>query len=103
MKKEGLSKSLKNLVLYDEIDAELTKQAGDQGLALHSYASVLQEGEKTAEKEYPFIETHPEDVYIFSYTSGTTGDSKGVKLSHSNVIASTLGVDFYVVPEPDDI
>jgi putative endonuclease len=29
MKKNGQSESLKNLVLYDEVDAELTKQAGD--------------------------------------------------------------------------
>ena len=27
-----------------------------------------------------------DDVYIFSYTSGTTGDSKGVKLCHKNII-----------------
>lgn len=26
-------------------------------------------------------------MYIFSYTSGTTGDSKGVKLSHNNMLS----------------
>lgn len=26
------------------------------------------------------------DVYILSYTSGTTGDSKGVKLTHKMII-----------------
>lgn len=29
-----------------------------------------------------------DDVYIFSYTSGTTGDSKGVKLTHNNVLSN---------------
>jgi len=57
MKKNGQSGSLKNLILYDEIDAELTKQAGDVGLTLHSYHEVLKEGEKTDAAEHPFRET----------------------------------------------
>jgi len=31
----------------------------------------------------------PSDIYIFSYTSGTTGDPKGVKLSHKNILSSS--------------
>lgn len=36
----------------------------------------------------PFKECGPSDCPIFSYTSGTTGDSKGVKLTHLNLITS---------------
>jgi long-chain acyl-CoA synthetase len=32
------------------------------------------------------------DVFVFSYTSGTTGNSKGVKLNHYNMIASVEAV-----------
>jgi long-chain acyl-CoA synthetase len=103
MKKNGQSGSLKNLVLYDEVDAELTKQAGDAGLTLHSYHEVLKEGEKTDAAEHPFRETKPDDVYVFSYTSGTTGDSKGVKLAHRNIIAATIGINDFLPSHPDDI
>lgn len=34
----------------------------------------------------PFQKCTENDSPIFSYTSGTTGDSKGVKLTHKNLI-----------------
>jgi len=37
MKKDGLASTLENLVIYDEIDAELYKQASDQGVTIHTY------------------------------------------------------------------
>ena len=37
----------------------------------------------------PFEEPTADDVYILSYTSGTTGDSKGVKLTHNNVLSNS--------------
>jgi long-subunit acyl-CoA synthetase (AMP-forming) len=32
-------------------------------------------------------EATPKDVYLFSYTSGTTGDPKAVKITHRMMIA----------------
>jgi len=34
----------------------------------------------------------PDDIYIFSYTSGTTGNPKGALLSHKNMVATAHGV-----------
>jgi long-chain acyl-CoA synthetase len=31
-----------------------------------------------------------EDVYMLNYTSGTTGDSKGVKISHWGILSSSF-------------
>jgi len=36
----------------------------------------------------PFQKCTADDYPIFSYTSGTTGDSKGVKITHRNYIIS---------------
>lgn len=103
MKKKGLGKSLKNLVLFDEVDAETTQQASSAELTLHTYASVMKTGAETPESDMPFRETKPEDVYIFSYTSGTTGDSKGVKLAHRNIITAAKGVNEFIPTLATDV
>ena len=37
-------------------------------------------------------EPTPEDSFVFSYTSGTTGDPKGVKLTHRGFINAATAV-----------
>jgi long-subunit acyl-CoA synthetase (AMP-forming) len=37
-------------------------------------------------------EPKPDDCYMFSYTSGTTGDPKGVKLTHKMILGSSSAV-----------
>jgi long-subunit acyl-CoA synthetase (AMP-forming) len=39
-----------------------------------------------ANKTYSVVSAKPDDVFMFSYTSGTTGDPKGVKLTHKMVL-----------------
>jgi len=40
------------------------------------------EAGSSADSAPAYIEAQPEDVYALSYTSGTTGDPKGVKMTH---------------------
>ena len=59
---------------------------------LRSYQSVQALGREFAAKNPGFFEAEiekgkPEDVAIICYTSGTTGNPKGVMLTHSNAIA----------------
>lgn len=46
---------------------------------------MLNAGEK-AENVEPFRPTNKHDVYILSYTSGTTGDAKGVKITYNMIM-----------------
>jgi len=58
------------------------------GLEVYQFAQV-KENWKKMEGEVPeFTMPELDDVYILSYTSGTTGDSKGVKLTHRNVVVN---------------
>ena len=98
-----MAASLKTLVLLDDVTPDLIKLATESGLTTLTFANVLLEGEKVPEKELPFRETKPEDTYIFSYTSGTTGDSKGVKLSHRNLLAAVIGLGEVVDLNENDV
>ena len=60
---------------------------------LRSYDSVLEEGRKFAAANPGFYEAElakgqPDDIAMIAYTSGTTGNPKGVMLSHRNMIAT---------------
>jgi len=92
MKKDEQAPSLVNLVVFDEIEKEMIEEAQANGLTLHMYSNVLLEGEKVEDSEFPSVETQPNDNYCFSYTSGTTGDSKGVKLTHRMIIHAAEGM-----------
>lgn len=50
-----------------------------------------------------FIEPSKDDVYMFSYTSGTTGDSKGVKLTHTNILSTGRCAETRFAMQPREI
>ena len=44
----------------------------------------------------------PIDTFFIQYTSGSTGNPKGVVLSHANVLANVQGIGWAVKARPDD-
>lgn len=44
----------------------------------------------------------PEDVAILMYTSGSTGNPKGVELTHTNILTSVIGYSVQMDVDPDD-
>lgn len=44
----------------------------------------------------------PSEIFFLQYTSGSTGNPKGVTLTHSNVLANVRGIGWAVQARPDD-
>jgi long-chain acyl-CoA synthetase len=67
--------------------AHLLQQfAEDLGVEIHYMGDVEALGSKNPR---PFNAPGPDDVVTINYTSGTTGDPKGVVLTHRNTVAAT--------------
>ena len=47
-------------------------------------------------------DVEPADICFIQYTSGSTGDPKGVTLTHANVLANIRGIGFAVEVRPTD-
>ena len=59
------------------------------GITLLNFHDVVEAG---ANDNTTFQKCKSDDYPIFSYTSGTTGDSKGVKLTHFGLLASANSI-----------
>lgn len=90
MKKEGLARTIKSLVCFDDFKPTEREECLAVGIRLYTYQEVIEAG--AGAQEISFKRCTPNDCPIFSYTSGTTGDSKGVKLTHRNLHSSVESV-----------
>lgn len=88
--------TLKLIVVLDPLSAGelpgeskgdiLNALAADLGIALHYIKDVEALGET---QPLSYSPPHPEDIVTINYTSGTTGNPKGVLLKHKNAVAAT--------------
>jgi long-chain acyl-CoA synthetase len=103
MKKKNMANSLTVLVVFDDPTAEQIAKAEECGIELHSYSSLLEQGAHIKASEFKFRETQPDDVYVLVFTSGTTGDSKGAKITHRNMFSDINGTKNLTFANPDDV
>jgi len=87
---------LVNLVVFEsdfrgEAHAEDRALAEKAGLKLYTLDEVMDAGRKRVDRSE--AEPLPSDCIMFSYTSGTTGDPKGVKLTHKMILSTTFAVN----------
>ncbi len=74
----GVVGNLKDVISFDGRGIE----------ARYTLPNLLRE----SRSDVPPINPHPDDVANIVYTSGTTGDPKGVELTHRNTMATLYGV-----------
>ena len=57
---------------------------------------------RQADAQAPKVSVEPAEMAFIQYTSGSTGDPKGVVLSHSNILANIQGIGWAVKVRPTD-
>jgi long-chain acyl-CoA synthetase len=100
-------KNVKTVVYFgDETDAakKAAQAAEKEGVKVYSFSDFEKLGEGKPAKPTP---PKPEDPACIMYTSGTTGNPKGVMLTHNNLISAVGSLRMYVeqgniVCGPDD-
>jgi len=75
---------LKQLICIKPVSSSTVELASKKGIKVWSLEEVEQLGATTAHKEMP---PTPDDLATICYTSGTTGNPKGVMLTHENIVA----------------
>lgn len=79
---------------------EAQAEAEHLGITLQSMADVINSGKGKAAPHRP---PAPNDVYTFSYTSGTTGDSKGAMMTHQNIMACLGSISKIITINTSDV
>ena len=69
----------------EQLGQDTRTQLDSLGVRVHEFDELCMPDSSDTKLVTSPDENH---IYIMSYTSGTTGDPKGVKLSHKNVLSS---------------
>lgn len=78
-------RGLRRLVTIKPIRTATIQRAKNRSVDVHSFDEVEKLG---AKRDHPEVPPRPEDICTICYTSGTTGNPKGVTLTHQNVVAA---------------
>ncbi|XP_071951929.1 long-chain-fatty-acid--CoA ligase 6-like isoform X2 [Antedon mediterranea] len=88
LKQASKMKSLKCIVVVEDVSDEVKEIAQGLDINLLSFADVEKTGKESPQDVVP---PTSDDLATICYTSGTTGDPKGVMVTHGNIIACSAG------------
>lgn len=100
--------SMKMLIVLDRRFESDSLGKLPRGIKLHTFDEVVALGEKSLAKDASLIEREIDqgaidDVATIIFTSGTTGEPKGVMLTHRSYLHQVTGVPKIVDIQPGDI
>ncbi|XP_024370733.1 long chain acyl-CoA synthetase 4 isoform X3 [Physcomitrium patens] len=84
---------LKTLVSFGAVTSDQRSKGQDAGVTIYAWQDFLDLGKKNKCDVTP---PKKEDLSTIMYTSGTTGEPKGVMLTHENVVNTIAGLDWYL-------
>jgi len=93
----GMGDRLKHVVYWGAGDEAAIQAVKAAGIAVTSFESLMQQGAGTPAAAVP---PKPDDYCTIMYTSGTTGDPKGVLLKHSAVVATVASLTSFMDSAP---
>ncbi|XP_078267474.1 long-chain-fatty-acid--CoA ligase 6-like isoform X2 [Rhinoraja longicauda] len=95
---------LKIVILMDPFELDLVEMGTNCGVEILALQEVENLGKINRQTPVP---PRPEDLSIVCFTSGTTGNPKGAKLTHGNVVADFSGflkvTEKVIFPRQDDV
>lgn len=80
---------MRKLIVIKPTRPATNQRAKNRGVELLRFEDIERIG---AQKSHPEVPPKPMDLCTICYTSGTTGNPKGVMLSHQNVMAGVCAV-----------
>ncbi|KAJ4749578.1 Long chain acyl-CoA synthetase 4 [Rhynchospora pubera] len=83
------AKFLKTIVSFDKVKPEQREEVEKHGLAIYEWDDFLLVG---GDKQYDLPVKEKDDICTIMYTSGTTGDPKGVLISNRSIISVIAGL-----------
>lgn len=90
---EGKMARVTTIISYEAtVDQAILKRADQVGVSVTTMEEIIEAGKKNFDSWVP-TEVTPDDCCMFSYTSGTTGNPKGVKLTHKMLVQCSASVN----------
>ncbi|XP_056684393.1 long chain acyl-CoA synthetase 1 isoform X1 [Spinacia oleracea] len=84
---------LKSTVCFTSFTEEENQKASNAGIEAYSWKQFLQMGKENPSETVP---PQPINICTIMYTSGTSGDPKGVVLTHQNMAMFISGLDLFM-------